>query len=61
MLEFLFTIGFFTLIAVLGFGAIVLIIMLAGRFVQLVILENFDDWVLDWLKKIKRRRNDRYD
>lgn len=61
MLAFLFTIGFFTLIAVLGFWAVVLIIVLAGRFVQLVILENFDDWVLDWLKKIKRRRNDRYD
>lgn len=60
MLAFLFTIGFFALIAVLGFGAIVLIVILAGRFVQLVILDNFDDWVLGWLKK-KKDKYDRYD
>ena len=60
MLGSLFTLGFFTLIAVLGFWAVVLIVALVGRFVQLVILDNFDDWVLDWLKKIKRRRNDKY-
>lgn len=60
MIAFLFTIGFFTLTAMLGFGSIILIVVLAGRFVQLVILDNFDDWVLGWLKK-KKDKYDRYD
>lgn len=56
MLTYLFTIGFFSLIAVIGFGALILFILLAGRFIKLVILDNFDGWVLGWLEKIKKRR-----